>query len=487
MRLVTRLRPSIFNRADLIALLLCLFLVALPAAPQPVTDTAAALTISFVSGSVSPATAYEGQSTVLTAAVKATTASGIIIYFDFRSPAGGQALARWTFPGQYFSAGETKTYRISYIVPSGLPAGKYNFALGAFSADWRTPYLWNYQAASLSITAAPVPNPEPSVIPIGINISGTEYSWCNFPTDVDLTYLKNNGLTLIRLPVAWERVQPKLFGSLDPSYVSGLRTFISKAGTRGMQVAVDLHNYGRYNRRWAQDAADNYGYVAVGKGDIIGSAAVPVAAFADLWTKLARELKGTSGLGYYDIMNEPYNMGGPEAWPTAAQAAVDAIRSVDMGTSVLVEGTQWASAYWWPWDNGNLRIKDPANKLLYEAHLYFDNDGGGKYLKSYAEEGAYPNVGVDRVQPFLTWLRQNNAKGFLGEFGVPNNDPRWLAVLDKFLAALRTAGIPGTYWNYTFRSASGPSWWPVNEPMSIRLDNGQANPQMSILSKHNQK
>jgi endoglucanase len=185
-------------------------------------------------------------------------------------------------------------------------------------------------------------------------------------------------------------------------------------------------------------------------------------------------------------MNEPYNMGGPEAWPTAAQAAVDAIRSVDRDVSILVEGTQWASAYWWPWDNGNLRIKDPANKLLYEAHLYFDNDGSGRYLKSYVGEGAYPNVGIDRVQPFLTWLRQNNARGLIGEFGVPNNDPRWLVVLDKFLTYLRAAGIPGTYWNYTFRSASGPLWWPVHDPMSIRLDNGQANPQMGILSKHNQ-
>jgi endoglucanase len=35
---------------------------------------------------------------------------------------------------------------------------------------------------------------------------------------------------------------------------------------------------------------------------------------------------------------------------------------------------------------------------------------------------------------------------------VPDDDPRWLAVLDEFLAALQANGVGGTYW------AAGP-WW----------------------------
>jgi endoglucanase len=316
-------------------------------------------------------------------------------------------------------------------------------------------------------------------------MSEAEYSWGTFPSGSDLAYLKRNNIRLIRLPIAWERVQTKIGGPLDPTYVSGLKAFINNAGAEGMQVIVDVHNYGRYNSQWARDAAANYGYVAVGKGDVIGSASVPISAFADLWAKLAGELKGTAGLSYYDIMNEPYNMGGPNVWPSAAQAAVNAIRSVDMDTSILVEGTQWASARWWPSDNGDLHVTDPANKLLYEAHLYFDADGSGRYSHSYAEDGAYPNIGVDRLKPFLTWLAKNNAKGFVGEFGVPGDDPQWLPVLDNFLSALQEAGLSGTYWNYAFHSPTDPSWWPVNDPMSIRTDNGQANPQMEVLSKHN--
>jgi aryl-phospho-beta-D-glucosidase BglC (GH1 family) len=335
-------------------------------------------------------------------------------------------------------------------------------------------------AAPTSSSATP-----PAAAPIGINMSEGEYSWGSFADGSDVAYLRSNNISLVRLPIAWERVQTTLGGPLNQTYLAALTSFISTASAHGMRVIVDVHNYGRYNRRWAQDAAANYGYVAVGKGDVIGSPAVPISAFVDLWTKLAGALKGTPGLTYYDIMNEPYDMGATNSWPSAAQAAVNAIRLVDMDTSILVEGTQWASARWWPSDNGSLNINDPANKLLYEAHLYFDSDGSGNYLQSYAQDKAYPTIGVDRLQPFLTWLTQNKAKGFLGEFGIPGNDPQWLPVLDNFLTALQDAGLSGTYWDYVFHSPSDPSWWPANDTKSIRSDNGQANPQMSILLKHN--
>ena len=252
-----------------------------------------------------------------------------------------------------------------------------------------------------------------------------------------------------------------------------------------MTVIVDLHNYGRYNINWTADlAAKGVATPNTGSAEsIIGSTAVPTSAFADLWTKLAKSLKGTVGLGYYGIMNEPNGMG--TTWPAIAQAAVTAIRSVDMNTQILVPGTQWSSAFWWPGDNGTLyTVTDPANKMLFEAHLYFDANGSGTYPQTYATQGATPTRGVERVQPFLTWLTQHNVKGFIGEFGIPNNDPLWLPVLDNFLTAIQAAGVSGTYWNYAFHSPSDPSWWPVNDPMSI-INNGQANPQMGILSKHN--
>lgn len=298
---------------------------------------------------------------------------------------------------------------------------------------------------------------------IGVNISGSEYSWESYPVASHLDYLKTRGVALIRLPVAWEKVQPALNGPLNLTEIARMKGFFDAAAARNMKVIVDIHNYGRYNPNWAADAAANWGIVAVSNnsGLLLGSSALPISAFQDLWTKLAGTLAGHPALAGYDIMNEPHDLGAG-VWPAAAQAAVNGIRSVDMKTTVYVEGTQWASAYWWPWDNGNLRVNDPAGNLVYEAHLYFDADGGGTYVQSYDQQGAYPNWGVDKVQPFLQWLRQNNAKGFIGEFGVPGNDPRWVAVLDNFLATLKQNGVGGTYWQYTYPDPSGAnSWWPA--------------------------
>jgi hypothetical protein len=53
-------------------------------------------------------------------------------------------------------------------------------------------------------------------------------------------------------------------------------------------------------------------------------------------------------------------------------------------------------------------------------------------------------IGADRLQPFLTWLIQNRAKGFVGELGIPGNDPRWLPVLDNFLTCVARLWVVGS-------------------------------------------
>lgn len=68
---------------------------------------------------------------------------------------------------------------------------------------------------------------------------------------------------------------------------------------------------------------------------------------------------------------------------------------------------------------------------MYEAHIYFNHDNSGRYVGSYEVEKAYPTIGVDRLKPFVDWLREKNAKGFIGEFGVPANDPRWIEVRSR--------------------------------------------------------
>src|SRR6185436_10497751 len=89
-------------------------------------------------------------------------------------------------------------------------------------------------------------------------------------------------------------------------------------------------------------------------------------------------------------------------------------------------------------------------KIVYEAHQYFDQWSTGTYPNSYTADGAYADIGVDRLQPFIDWLKAHNATGFIGEFGVPVDDPQWLEVYDRFLSAMQAAGLSGTVWGGGF-------------------------------------
>lgn len=285
----------------------------------------------------------------------------------------------------------------------------------------------------------------------GINLSGAEFGGklpgvlgtdYIYPTPAELDYFRARGRTLIRLPFRWERMQRALYAPLDVIELTYLRGVLRAAGHRGMHVILDLHSYGRYQFSGEQ-------------GQIVGSERVPVAALADFWSKMAQAVKNEPGLYAYGLMNEPHDMGNADRWPRAAQAAVDAIRRVDMDTSIIVPGDDWSSARRWREGNNrelHLKVRDPGNNLIFEAHCYFDKDGSGTYKGSYEAEGASPDSGIEYVRPFVEWCRENRVRGFVGEYGVPNTDTRWLITMDRFLVFLNANNISSTYWS------AGP-WW----------------------------
>lgn len=303
----------------------------------------------------------------------------------------------------------------------------------------------------------------------GVNLSGAEFGDTTlpgnlftqyiYPSDInEFRYFSSKKLTLIRLPFKWERVQKNALGDLSGADIAGIRTSLDNAQQAGLKVILDLHNFGRYYN------------VPLVKTD--------TNKIADVWKKVASQFKDHPALFGYELMNEPHDMPESDSWPVLAQAATNAIREVDPNSWVLVPGDGWQNATFWPKNNANLLINDPKGKILYSAHLYFDQNYTGSYTNSYDGDKAYESIGVDRLKPFQTWLSQNNVKGIITEYGVPDNDSRWLTVLNKFLAALQNDDhiIGGTYWS------AGP-WWG-NYPLSAEPRNSQDRPQMSILASY---
>ena len=296
----------------------------------------------------------------------------------------------------------------------------------------------------------------------GVNIAGAEFNSSKLPGTENYDYTWNNeqtfqyfagkGFNIIRVPVLWERLQPTLNAPLNTAYLNGLKSNITWAKNHGAKVIIDIHNYGRY------------------RGKVIGvSPDVPISAFTDLWVRLTNEFKNETGVYAYDIMNEPHGMGtGDNSWQAISQAAVTAIRNNGDNKLIMVEGQSWAHAHGWESKNGDPWITDPADNFMYSAHCYFDSDASGTYKKTYDEElAANPNletVGVTRVMDFISWCRKHNVTGFIGEFGVPKDDPRWNTVLENFMDILDFYGLDATYW-------AGGIWWG-SYPLSVQPTGG---------------
>jgi len=322
----------------------------------------------------------------------------------------------------------------------------------------------------------------PSTLP---GIEGKNFGW---PTPENLDYWKKNGVRLIRLPILWERLQPELKKDFENSYCNKLKNTVKMIADREMFIIIDVHNYARY------------------KGKAIGSEECPIEAFADLWGRLAKMFNSHKGLWGYGLMNEP----GKCDWLKVAQAGIDAIRQYDRKTRILVANDYagWSATY----AKGDLvefiektlripdprALQDPSNMLRFELHTYFDHDNSGTYRKTYEEEinrkdgpghRVCPDIGVQRIKPFVEWLKKYDVKGFIGEYSVPANpdiDERWLEILDRTVSYMRENCLPNTYWG------AGTYWTPgtsyLIEPRGWKDPTDRAvmkdRPQLIILKKY---
>ncbi|WP_187262022.1 cellulase family glycosylhydrolase [Pontibacter beigongshangensis] len=318
----------------------------------------------------------------------------------------------------------------------------------------------------LKAPAAPAPMPAITPAPFGVNLAGGDFANDDYqyPHAAELDYFKEKGLTLMRIPFKWERLQPELNGAFSERDLNDLRNIVWAARTRGIWVLLDMHNYGR---RKVNDVTT-----------VIGNPGVSVADAANAWRMIAEEFKDFGNIYAYGLMNEPYGMTKHTPWVNIAQGMIDAIRTVDTHTPIMVGGESYSSAARWQTESDNLRgLVDPADDLIFEAHVYFDNDASGSYSKSYDEEKASPTTGVNRLKPFVDWLKKYNLRGFVGEYGIPDNDVRWLTVLDQTLAYMKENNLNGTYW------AAGSRWG--THKMSVHPNNnGSDRLQMQVLEKY---
>lgn len=311
------------------------------------------------------------------------------------------------------------------------------------------------------------PLPDERIALVGVNVAGAEFTGDTLPGVAGTHYFfpprhyfakwRDRGVRSIRFPVKWERLQHSQYAELDPVYAGLIDTMLQQADQYGMEVLLDVHNYGRYY------------------GGVIGRD-VPFAAYRDLTRKIAQRWRNAPGLYGYDIMNEPHGSAN-QYWPEAAQAGIDGIRSYDTARPIFIEGGHYASASRWPSYSDALRnLEDPYDNLVFSAHLYLDPDTSGSY-KEAPSDTFDTMIGVRRLTPFVDWLKQHGKRGHIGEFGVPGDDPRWLEAMDNVMAYLQENCIPMHYW------AAGTHWGKYKLSIEPNSD-GSDKPQWAVLKKY---
>lgn len=200
-------------------------------------------------------------------------------------------------------------------------------------------------------------------------------------------YLKSRGIDTVGINVRWERLQPKLFGPLDPNELNRLKSTIAAAGWAGLGVVLTLHNYGEYY-------LSPYGRVTV------GDQRLPISALNDVWVKLSNEFRWYWNVVAYNLMNEPHDLNahvlddagrdvtGAKLWELASQKAVTAIRRAGDSKLLLVPGYNYSHLDTWLRDHPVGWINDPARNFRYDAHQYWDYGGGAWFTRSYDAENA---------------------------------------------------------------------------------------------------
>ena len=142
----------------------------------------------------------------------------------------------------------------------------------------------------------------------GVNITGAEYATPVFARQLQIGLISHSvGVTIVRLPVAWENLTTTLGGSLQTTYLNNIKTALSNANAVGIGVIVDLHNFGAYAAaaQWGSTVTYAGSAGTPGTGVSFLGNGITGANFADVWTKLSTALTGLPGLIGYGLMNEP--------------------------------------------------------------------------------------------------------------------------------------------------------------------------------------
>jgi hypothetical protein len=126
-----------------------------------------------------------------------------------------------------------------------------------------------------------------------------------------------------------------------------------------------------------------------------------------------------------------------------------------------------------------INITDPADNFAFDLHQYLDSDSSGTSSFIVSE-----TIGQERLVAVTNWLRNNNRKGFLGEFAVANSTigagigDEAITNMLNYIEANDDVWLGWTWW------AGGP-WWGnyqfTIEPTNLGQPNETDRPVLGVI------
>jgi endoglucanase len=259
----------------------------------------------------------------------------------------------------------------------------------------------------------------------GINLVGNHGFYSDsttWATPAGMNYYLGKGMRTFRIVVAWEWIQPKLGGPLDPTVVAAVQKQVDFLTNAGATVIIDIHNYMRRNVNFEKRSPS-----LPERQVIIGEdPAVSAFHFADLWVKIAQKFKSNPNV-MFGIMNEPHDVDGPTLANTYNTVLKD-IRATGATNTILLDGIGFAYDLSWTGEKRGAPllplVSDPGDNLVIDIHRYLDDYGAGQ--KETCNRGSGASILIDSTN----WARANGMRLFLGEFAVGRNEACYRELAD---------------------------------------------------------
>ncbi len=289
----------------------------------------------------------------------------------------------------------------------------------------------------------------------GICLQELQYTWrTQVFTPFTYTLIAARNFNVVRLAFNANAIQDTPFASLHTPYVTIIRNNLDWAHQNGLQVILDLHDFGQRNI-----GGTDYKY---------GTPQATVAGLADLWTKLTNEFDSHPAVLAYDVMNECHDMpvqASPATYKTCTvaqihQQCISAIRGAGSTKIIILAPDNWGNisnffAAWSYGPNPDVWWTDPLNNVWFTVHTYFNYFNSGYYIGQdrflNQPTGTVANWIPHRAEQLRllhAWTAPRGIPIYIGEYNVHGDDGPYLNALEAMFRVANEIGAHMTYWPF---------------------------------------